>query len=145
MAGQRYVIRQQDKNAAVSFIDDQITNNSCWLATDETQHLIARLEYRDARYDSITLNEWCRKWLNENQWIQLKNAISIARDQIENQKYRPQLKTINLTHTAWQILSELATHDEATLSEVIIKRLGNEWLNSENHIEIIARHKANQS
>lgn len=136
MTDQKYVIRQQDKNAAVSFIDNQIANNSFWLAPDDTQRIIAELEYQDAKYDSMTLNEWCKKWLNEIQWAQLKNAICIARDRIESQKYRPQLKTISLTHRAWQILSELAKHDKVTLSEVIINRLGEDWLNSYDPIEI---------
>lgn len=146
MADQKYVIRLQDKNAAVSFIDDQIASNSYWLTTDDTQRQSAELEYQNARHDSITLNGWCQKWLNETQWIQLKNAICIARDQIESQKYRPPLKTISITHTAWQILSELAKHDGVTLSEVIINRLGSDWLNSFNGTEINnCNNKSNQS
>lgn len=136
MADQKYIIRQQDKNAAVNFIDDQIASNSYWLTTNDTQRQSAEFEYQNARFDSITLNEWCQKWLNEAQWLQLKNAICIARDRIESQKYSPPLKTINITHTAWQILSELAKHDRVTLSEVIINRLGSDWLDSINGTEI---------
>lgn len=135
MADQKYIIRQQDKNAAINFLDHQMASNSYWLTGDDTQRVIAELEYRNIKYNSIDLNEWCKKWLNETQWMQLKNAIRIARDRIENQKYRPQLKTISLTHNAWQILTELAKHDEATLSEVIINRLGNDLLNLYDHTE----------
>ncbi|MDV6345456.1 hypothetical protein [Nitrosomonas sp. Is37] len=146
MADQNYIIRQQDKNAAVSFIDNQIASNSHWLTMDDTQRLGAELEYQNVRHDSIALNEWCQKWLNETQWVQLKNAISIARDQIESQKYRPPLKTIGITYTAWQILSELAKHDGVTLSEVIINRLGNNWLNLYNGAETgNYSNKSNQS
>lgn len=146
MTNQEYIIRQQDKNAAVSFIDDLIVNNSHWLALDEAQRLCAEREYQNARNDSVILNAWCQKWLNESQWIQLKKAICIARDRIESQKYRTQLKTISLTTTAWQILSELAKHDEVTLSEVIINRLGGEWLNTNESNEIRSSdNKSNQS
>ncbi|HNP51522.1 MAG TPA: hypothetical protein PKJ85_06965 [Nitrosomonas nitrosa] len=130
MAEQKYVIRQQDKNAAVSYLDQQIASNPQWLSHDDAKRSIAEREYRDAKFESITLNDWCWKWLDETRWAQLKNAIQAARDRIESQKYRPQLKTISLTHNAWQILTDLAKHDEATLSEVIIKRLGGEQLNS---------------
>lgn len=146
MADQKYVIRQQDKNAAIGFINDQIASNPNWLASDDPVRAIAELEYRNARYESITLNEWCNKWLNEIQWKQLINAIHNARNRFENQKYRPQLKTISITHSAWQILSELAEHDKVTISEVIINRLERDWLDSydQNKISDYAR-KSNQS
>jgi macrodomain Ter protein organizer (MatP/YcbG family) len=129
MTDQKYVIRQQDKHAAAGFLDNMIASDSCWLNKDASQRVIAELEYRAAKHNSIALNEWCTRWLDQTQWMQLKNAVRIARDQIESQKYRPQLKTISLTYHAWQILTELAKHDEATLSEVIINRLGDDLLN----------------
>ena len=135
MTDHKYVIRQQDKHAAAGFLDNLITSDSRWLTKDDAQRVVAELEYRDAKHNSIVLNEWCQKWLNESQWMQLKNAVRIAREQIENQKYRPQLKTISLTHQAWQILTELAKHDEVTLSEVIINRLGDDLLNLPDHTE----------
>jgi macrodomain Ter protein organizer (MatP/YcbG family) len=136
MADQKYIIRQQDKNTAVNFIDDQIASKSYWLTVDDTQRLSAEREYRDAKHDSITLNKWCQKWLNETQWVQLKNVISIERNRIESQKHKSPLKVISITHTAWQILSELAKHDDITISEVIINRLGSSRLDSYNGAEL---------
>lgn len=130
MNKQKYVIRQQDQNAAVEFLDKQISSGLYWLGEDASQGIVAEREYQDAKTNPNDLNAWCEKWLHETQWAQLKNAISIARDQIEKQKYRPQLKTVSLTHNAWEILSELAKNEGLTLSELIVNRLGNEWLNS---------------
>lgn len=130
MNKQKYVIRQQDQSAAVGFLDKQISSGIYWLGEDISQSSMAEREYQGAKTNSNDLNAWCGKWLHDTQWAQLKNAISIARDQIEKQKYRPQLKTVSLTHNAWQILSELARNEGLTLSELIVNRLGNEWLNS---------------
>ena len=146
MCDQKYIIRQQDKNAAVSFISDQIASDPNWLAFDDSMRANAELEYLNARYESIKLNEWCNKWLNDIQWKQLIDAIHIARNRFESQKYRPQLKTISITHSAWQILSELAEHDKVTLSEVIINRLKDDWLESYDHMKMRSyAGKSNQS
>lgn len=136
MNKQKYVIRQQDQIAAVEFLDKQISSGLYWLGEDASQGITAEHEYQDAKANPNDLNAWCEKWLHDTQWAQLKNAISIARDQIEKQKYRPQLKTVSLTHNAWEILSELAKSEGLTLSELIVNRLGNEWLNSDEHNNI---------
>jgi len=128
MTGHSYVIRQQDRNAAVAFIDSQISKDPQWLGNVESQRIIAEREYRDIKADPASFNEWCRKWMNETQWTQIKEAISIAREQKEKLKRVQPDKTISLTHRAWQILSDLARQDDATLSEVIVNRLGRDWV-----------------
>lgn len=123
-----YVIRQQDKNTAVAFIDSQIDKNPKWLGLVESQRVIAEQEYREAKADSASLNAWCQKWLNETQWGQIKDAINTARAQKEELKRIQPHRTISLTHQAWQILSDLARQEGITLSEIIVNRLGKEWM-----------------
>ncbi|HRQ05200.1 MAG TPA: hypothetical protein PK580_04470 [Nitrosomonas halophila] len=128
MTGRCYVIRQQDKNTAVAFIDSQIDKDPKWLGLVETRRAIAEQEYRAAQADSTSLNAWCRKWLNETHWGQIKNAINSAREQKEQLKRIEPHRTISLTHQAWQILSDLARQEGISLSEVIVNRLGKEWM-----------------
>jgi len=70
------------------------------------------------------MNAWCEKWLNDVQWEQLRQAISVGCDVQENRQLQP-LKTISLSHQAWEILADLAQQSDTTLSNVIITHLGN--------------------
>jgi macrodomain Ter protein organizer (MatP/YcbG family) len=136
MTGHDYIIRQQDRNAAVAFIDDQISKNPQWLNEIEAQRIAAEQEYQEIKADPTSFNAWCRKWLNETQWAQIKEAICTARDhQQESLKYAQPSKTVSLTHHAWQILSDLARQDDITLSEVIINRLGGNRVTVYTHTE----------
>lgn len=128
MAEHSYVIRQQDRDTAVAFIDSQISKDPRWFSNVESQRMVAEREYRDIKADPPSFNEWCRKWMNETQWAQIKEAISLAREQKETLKRVRPDKTISLTHRAWEILSDLARQDDATLSEVIVNRLGRDWV-----------------
>ena len=125
MTNHTYVIRQQDRNAAISFIDNQLNQNHAWLNETESQRVIAGQEYLQARTDPASFNAWCQKWLNESQWAEIKQAICIARSRQETRlRYAEPHKTISVTHHAWKILSEIALQEQLTLSEVIINRLG---------------------
>jgi len=120
-----YIIRQQDINAAITFIDHQLSKNSGWLVETESLRMVAEQEYHQARIEHANFNAWCQKWLNKSRWAEIKQAIFLARDQQEvKSKYIEPHKMISVTHQAWQILSEIALQDQATLSEVIINRLG---------------------
>lgn len=125
MTDHTYIIRQQDRNAAISFIDNQLNKNHAWLNESESQRIIAGQEYLQARTDPISFNAWCQKWLNESQWAEIKQAICIARNRQETKlRYAAEPhKTISVTHHAWKILSEIALQEQLTLSEVIINRL----------------------
>ncbi len=136
MTGHAYVIRQQDRNAAIAFIEAQMSKNSLWPAETKSQRITAEQEYREARNNAASFNAWCRKWLDEIQWKQIKEAICITRNrQEESLKYIQPHKTISVTHHAWQILSDLAQQEHLTLSEVIISRLGGEAATVYTHTE----------
>lgn len=120
-----YIIRQQDKKAATSFIDGLLNKNPEWFGTTEPQRSTAKQEYLESRADSNHFNMWCQKWLNETQWMEIRKVISARKDHgEERQRYTEPHKTISLTHRAWEILSELALQDQISPSEVIINRLG---------------------
>ncbi len=125
MANHTYIIRQQDINAAITFIDRQLNKNPEWLDETESLRMIAEQEYLQARIEQANFNAWCQKWLNENQWAEIKQAICLARGRQEiKSRYIEPDKMISVTHQAWQILSAIALQDQVTLSEVIINRLG---------------------
>lgn len=125
MTNHTYIIRQQDRNAAISFIDNQLNKNPLWLGEAESRRTAAGQEYLQARVDPASFNMWCQKWLNESQWAEIKQAICMTRSRYETrQRYGEQNKTISVTHQAWKILCEAALQDQLTLSEVIINRLG---------------------
>ncbi|SFU31498.1 hypothetical protein SAMN05216339_101300 [Nitrosomonas eutropha] len=126
MAEHSYIIRQQDRTAATTFIDDQLSKDPKWFSTTESEYSAAKQEYLAARADSINFNTWCQKWLNETQWMEIRKVISMNKDhKEERRKYTEPHKTISVTHRAWEILSELALQDQLSLSEVIVNRLGN--------------------
>ena len=127
MTNHTYIIRQQDRNIAIGFIDSQLNKNHAWLNEIESQRIIAGQEYLQARTDSVSFNAWCQKWLNESQWAEIKQAIMARNRQETRLRYVAEPhKTISVTHRAWKILSEIALQEQLTLSEVIINRLGDD-------------------
>lgn len=131
-----YTIRQQDRKAATAFIDSQLGKDPKWFGTTESQRIAAKQEYLESRIDSIHFNRWCKKWLNENQWMEIRKAINMNRDRKEEiRRYTEPHKTISVTHHAWQILSELALQDQLSLSEVIVNRLGKNNTTARSSVE----------
>jgi macrodomain Ter protein organizer (MatP/YcbG family) len=127
MARSRFTITQQDTAAALAYISNKL-RDPYWPSEDTTRQLKAEREYETAKREPVTINEWCEKWLNSAQWTQLKNAIRAARKRTADLSRNPP-KSITLSHTAWQIISDLARRDEVTLSALIENRLGREWGN----------------
>ncbi len=131
-----YIIRQQDKQAATTFIDDLLNRNPTWFGATESQRSRAKQEYLESRTDSVHFNTWCQKWLNETQWMEIKKVISAKESRSETKKrYTEPHKTISLTHHAWEILSALALQDQISPSEVIINRLGNSHVTTSSSIK----------
>lgn len=78
--------------------------------------------------DRFGVEEWCNSYLDQAQLKQLGNAARNAAFR-KRQKLGDGLKSITISHRAWYMLSELAKSDGATLSEALISRLEDEWLN----------------
>lgn len=121
----RYIIRRQDRHAAITFVEQQLNQESQWIDGDEKQQLTAKQEYLDSLTEPDGMNAWCEKWLNDVQWEQLRQAISGARDMQEKIRQSQSLRTISLSYQAWEILADLAQQNNTTLSNIIIMHLGN--------------------
>lgn len=121
----RYIIRRQDRHAAITFVEQKLNQESQWIEGDKKQQLTAKQEYLDSLIDPEGMNAWCEKWLNDVQWEQLRQAISDARDMQEKIQQSQSLKTISLSYQAWEILADLAQQNNTTLSNIIITHLGN--------------------
>ncbi len=116
----RYVIRRQDRYAAIVFIEQQLGEEMQWI---ESKHALAKQEYLDSLTDPEGINAWCVKWLNDGQWTQLRKAISAACGPQEKTMQIQPLQTVSLSYHAWQILADLAQQNGTTLSNVIISHL----------------------
>lgn len=119
----QYVIRRQDRQTVLTFIEHLLDDEVHWINGKENQRQIAKQEFLDSMPDP-DINTWCAKWLSDAQWAQLRQAISAARNLRERIQQAQMLKTISLSHHAWQILVDLAQQDNTTLSNVIISHLG---------------------
>jgi macrodomain Ter protein organizer (MatP/YcbG family) len=125
MVRSRYTITEPDMAAALAYIGSKL-RDPWWPSEDTTAQVKAERGFRMAKRDPVTLNRWCEKHLSADQWIQLKNAIRAARKRTADLSRDP-LKSVTLSHKAWQIISDLAKRDGVTLSELIEDRLGKEW------------------
>lgn len=123
MSDQIYTIRQRDKETAAVFIEKQLNKDPRWPGNTDSQRLTAEQEYSSAKRDVAHLNAWCRKWLNEAQWAEIRRTIQALKERSEKKlHYSEPHKTISITHQAWKALSEIALQEQKTLSEVIISR-----------------------
>jgi len=125
MARSRYTITELDMAAALVYIGSKL-RDPYWPSEDTSAQVKAERGFRTAKRDPVTLNRWCEKHLNADQWVQLKNAIRAARKRTVDLSRDPP-KSVTLSHNAWRIISDLAKRDGITLSELIEDRLGKEW------------------
>ncbi|BBL35826.1 hypothetical protein Nstercoris_02103 [Nitrosomonas stercoris] len=131
MTERTYIIRQQDRKTATTFIDNQLNKNPQWLGVTEAQYNAAKQEYLVSKTSPTSFNTWCQKWLKETQWAEIRKAINTNKNHEEERwRYIEPHKTISVTHHAWEILSTLALQDQLSPSEVIINRLGKKLITS---------------
>ena len=125
MAKPRYTITVQDHLSVLGYLESKQRNLMDWPTDDPLKRIRSDKELRLCR-DPVTLNSWCEKWLSGDQWRQLKTAARASRKRSRNLR-RNKPKNITLTRKAWRMLSDLATRDRVTLSELIESRLEKEW------------------
>ena len=111
-----------DFHIARDYIDNKI--NSKWPVSGAKRSVQASSDLDNLRKTPEKLNAWCEKWLNAEQWTQLKNVIRATRRREKAKKARKSPINVQLTHEAHKILSTLAVVD-GTMSDVIVKRLKN--------------------
>ena len=125
MARPRYTLSEDDFPAARAYVQRKLATELYWL-----DNLQAEGEWVQAKRDPLTLGQWCERWLNEAQWRQLKAAVRAARKRRRDRTgTRDPAVNVTLSRRAWLILSALARHDGLTLSDWLIRRHHDEWLN----------------
>ncbi len=125
MARPPYTLSTDDFLAAKAYVQRKLATQPDWL-----DNLQAEEQWTEARRDPLTLGQWCERWLNEPQWRQLKAALRAARKRHRDRSgTRDPAVNVTLSRPAWLILSALARHDGLTLSDWLIRRHHDEWLN----------------
>lgn len=120
-----YTLSQDDFPAARAYVQRKLAIHPLWL-----DNLRAEGEWKHAKRDPVTLAQWCERWLNEDQWRQLKAAVRAARKRRRDRTgTRSPAVHVTLSRPAWLLLSELARRDGLTLSDWLIHRHHDEWLN----------------
>ena len=120
-----YTLSTDDFLAAKAYVQRKLATQPDWLDNRQAEE-----QWTDAKRDPLTLGQWCERWLNEDQWRQLKAALRAARKRHRARSgTRDPAVNVTLSRPAWLILSALARHDGLTLSDWLIRRHHDEWLN----------------
>ncbi len=124
MARQRYVVTKSDMPAVVSYIERKLLLEPYWLESDGGKRSFTRV-----KRDPLMLQNWCDKWLSNEQWKQLKDAMRAARKRIHDRTGdRDPKVNVTLTRRAWSMVTSLAKREGVTLSEFLESRFEDEWL-----------------
>lgn len=127
MARPRYRIDEKDFLHAEFYLSVRIRNFRIKYPKTVSS-LDAHTEYDTAvRSEGRTqrakiLNAWCEKYLSGPEWTKLKSAIRKRRERFRR---CDEHKTVTITAKAHRLLSQLATRDNVTLSEILEHYLGN--------------------
>ena len=89
----------------------------------------AEQQWQTARRDTVTLSHWCQRWLTPDQRRQLQAALRAARKRRRDRTgTRDPAVNVTLSRPAWRILKDLAHQEGLTLSDWLIARHRDEWL-----------------
>ena len=110
MPRQRYRITAADVRVVHRWIRERLRNDA-W--PEDWPRLTAWDKFPYEKPTAKTLQRWCDRFLDAQQWRQLQAVIRSARRDLS--RYR----TVRLSRNAHELLSKLATRDKLTLSEVI--------------------------
>jgi len=121
----RYTLSPQDVTAVRAYLQRKLATQPYWL-----DNLQGEGEWDHAKRDPLTLKRWCERWLDADQWRALKAAVRAARKRRRDRTgTRNPPVNVTLSRRAWSVLSDLARHDGVTLSDWLIHRHHDEWLN----------------
>ena len=79
-----------------------------------------------------SINDWCKRCINDKQWKKLKNSINQAKLQAET-KESNQEKTISLSNKAYELLHNAARQKKSSISDLIIPLLEHKRSRPEPH------------
>ncbi len=118
-----------DFQAAQAYVERKLATELWWLGEDHSRDHAARKAWPTARRDPVTLDQWCQQWLDHDQKRQLQAALRAARKRRrDHQGRRDPPVNVTLAREAWLILSALARREGLTLSQWLIARHRDEWL-----------------
>ncbi len=128
MARPRKRFTKDEFKQALSYIDRKLKLDDSWPSGNLDGHERAYREFRRVRLrqDPDALQGWCERWLNEAERKKLLAALRARKKRERQEKCK---KTVSLDERAWLYLSGLAKRDNVTLSEFLIKRLEEEYMN----------------
>ena len=110
----RYQITAADVDVVHRWIRERLRNDVC---PEDWPRLTAWDKFPYEKPTVKTLQRWCDRFLDAQQWRQLQAVIRAARRDLS------QHRTVRLSRNAHEILGKLATRDKLTLSEVIERYL----------------------
>lgn len=123
MARAPYQVCDRDRQFIVAYLERKLTTAGLFWLSDVHE---ARLQWRSAKGDTLTLQQWCDDWLSDEQWQQLKAAVRAARRRYHRRDDPP--VNVTLSRLAWMVLSDLARRDGLTLSQWLIEQHYQRWV-----------------
>ena len=126
----KYLITQVDYRNAVRYLDQKVTEAG-WIGGGPRRQANAAAKYDERKKGLDNINAWAEQWLSSENWVQLKNAVRAARKRAST-SVRDKPKNVTLSREAHTILSELADVEGLTMSEFIVRKHKQKWLNTHN-------------
>jgi macrodomain Ter protein organizer (MatP/YcbG family) len=119
-----FAIAPDDLPTALAYVQRKLATEPLWL-----DHSEAEQQWQSARRDTVTLSHWCERWLTPDQRRQLQAALRAARKRRRDRTgTRDPAVNVTLSRPAWRILKDLAHQQGLTLSDWLIARHRDEWL-----------------
>ncbi len=127
MARPRKRFTKEEFKRALSYIERKLKLDDTWPGGSLGGHERAYREFRKVRLrqDPEALKDWCERWLDEKG---RKKLLAALRARKKRERQGECKKTVSLDQRAWLYLSGLARRDNVTLSEFLIKRLEEEYM-----------------
>ncbi len=101
-------------------------NKDNWLSDQIDQAVQAREEFKKICLANTPdkLNDFCKTWLSDAQWVELDKTVAAARQRRERAKEQDEHHAgVDLTHRAKFILERLGKQYDCSISEVIEQHL----------------------
>ncbi|MDX2504337.1 MAG: hypothetical protein QNL62_07660 [Gammaproteobacteria bacterium] len=137
MAKNKYNIKTDSIELTFQYISQYLHDQKWW--KNEKQRLKAIKVYKKLKLEELyniakqdngkyksnfqaSINDWCKRCINDKQWKKLKNSINQAKLQAET-KESNQEKTISLSNKAYELLHNAARQKKSSISDLIIPLL----------------------
>ena len=139
MAKNKYKIKTDTIELTFQYISQYLHDKKWW--NDEKKRLKAIKVYKKLKLEKLfnltkkdtgkygsnfqtSLNDWCKRCINDKQWKKLKNSTNQHQDQTKAiPKESKQEKTISLSNKAYELLHNAAGQEKTSISDLIISIL----------------------